>query len=48
MLKITEHLWGKKSKKSKKKKKVEIPGSWIRKLSISKMSVVFKLIYELK
>ena len=45
MLKITEHLWGKKSKKSKKKK-IEIPGSWIRKLSIGKTSVVFKLIYE--
>ena len=34
---------GKKIKEIKKKK--EIPGSWIRKLSIVKMSVVFKLIY---
>ena len=33
-------------KKSKKSKKIEIPGSWIRKLSIVKMSVVFTLIYE--
>ena len=40
-------LMGKKIKEvQKKKKKIEIPGSWIRKLSISKMSVVFKLIYE--
>jgi len=36
---------GKKIKEVQKKKK-KIPGSWIRKLGIVKISVVFKLIYE--